>query len=150
MAGTELRHGNENSVSSDVFGLASPLVLAIGLGGCWGNDRPKTIPISGHVTIDGKAPGEVGKLFFTPTQAAEGYSKRPASGSFNSEGIYRVMSWAPDDGLVPGHYTVSVVPNDPAKTAIPERYQQSKTSGLEVDVPMDLRKIEYNIEIHSK
>ena len=66
-------------------------------------------------------PGETGKIFFTPTEAAAGYSKRPASGSFNAEGNYRVMSWAPDDGLVPGHYTVSVMPGDQAKTAIPTR-----------------------------
>ena len=32
-----------------------------------GVERPKTIPIDGHVTINGKAPGEAGKIFFTPT-----------------------------------------------------------------------------------
>src|SRR5882672_5631587 len=84
--------------------------LLLALAGCGGTDRPKTIPISGIVTIDGKAPGEGGKIFFTPTAAAAGYSKRPASGSYTGEGHYRVMSWAPDDGLVPGHYTVNVVP----------------------------------------
>jgi hypothetical protein len=124
--------------------------LVVGLSGCWGNDRPKTIPISGHVAIDGKPPGEAGKIFFTPTEAAPGYSKRPASGSFNAAGNYRVMSWAPDDGLVPGHYTVSIGVVDPDKTAIPRRYQDSATSGLEVDVPMDQGKIEYNIEVLSK
>ena len=60
------------------------------------------------------------------------------------------MSWTVDDGLVPGHYTVSVVPSDANKTTIPKKYYQSKTSGLEVDVPIDQRKIEYNIDIHSK
>jgi hypothetical protein len=120
------------------------------LSGCGGNDRPKTIPISGRVTIDGNAPGEGGKLFFTPTAAAAGYSLRPASGSFNSEGNYRVMSWTPDDGLVPGHYTVSVVPSQPAKTSIPTRYHESSGSGLEVDIPSDQGAIEYNIEVRSK
>jgi hypothetical protein len=125
-------------------------VAIVTLGGCWGNERPKTIPISGLVMIDGQAPGESGKLYFTPTQAAPGYNRRPASGSFNAQGHFRVMSWAPDDGLVPGHYTVSVVPGDLAKTAIPIRYHQSATSGLELDVPMDQGKIEYNIEVLSK
>ena len=91
-----------------------------------GNDRPKTIPISGRVTIDGKAPGEPGKIFFTPIQAAPGYSMRPARGSFNAEGNYRVLSWAPDDGLVPAHYTVSVVFGEPSKIAIPARYQSKR------------------------
>jgi hypothetical protein len=122
----------------------------VALGGCGGNDRPKTIPISGRVTIDGNAPGEGGKLFFTPTQAAEGYNKRPASGSFDGEGNYRVMSWAPDDGLVPGHYTVNIQPGDPVKTKVPKRYHDSGTSGLEVDVPVDQDKIEYDIDVKTK
>ena len=122
-------------------------VILVSLSACGGSDRPKTIPIGGRVTIDGKAPGDAGKIFFTPTEAADGYSKRPASGSFDAEGNYRVMSWAPDDGLVPGHYTVSVNPAYPNKTAIAAKYQQSTTSGLEVDVPLDQKKIEFNIEL---
>jgi hypothetical protein len=119
----------------------------LGLGGCGGNERPKTIPISGRVLIDGSAPGEMGKLFFTPTQAAEGYVKRPASGSFDDQGNYRVMSWVADDGLVPGHYKINIVPGDPATTKIPKSYQDSSTSDLEVDVPIDKEKIEYDVKI---
>lgn len=125
------------------------VLLVIGLTGC-DSGRPKTIPISGFVLIDGKPPGEVGKLFFTPTKAAEGYATRPASGGFNAEGRYRVMSWVPDDGLVPGHYTVSINPNDLSKTRIPAKYFQSNTSGLELDVPVDERKIEFNAEVRTK
>ena len=126
------------------------VVAAAALAGCGGSDRPKTVPIRGLVTIDGKAPGETGKLFFTPTAAAEGYNKRPASGSFNSQGNYRVMSWTPDDGLVPGHYTVSVSPGDPERTVVPAKYLQSATSGLEVDVPVAQGRIEYNIDVVTK
>jgi hypothetical protein len=117
------------------------------LGGCGGSDRPKTIPISGRVTINGQPPGEFGKLFFTPTKAAEGYNKRPASGSFDAEGVYRVMSWEPDDGLVPGHYTVKIMPGNPAQSKIPQRYQDSGTSGLEVDVPVDQDKIQFDVVV---
>ena len=131
------------------LGIVVASALAVGFVGCGGNDRPKTIPISGQVTIDGKAPGEGGQLYFTPTQTADGYSKRPASGRFDVEGRYRVMSWAPDDGLVPGHYTVAVVPVDPNTSAIPTKYHTSGTSGLEVDVPVDQRKIEYNIDVRA-
>jgi hypothetical protein len=124
--------------------------VAIGVAGCGGSGRPKTIPITGVVTIDGKEPGEGGTLYFVPTKAAEGYAKRPANGSFNNQGKYRIMSWEVDDGLVPGHYTVNLVPGDSAKTAIPVKYRSNTTSGLELDVPADQRKIEYNIEVHSK
>lgn len=120
------------------------------LGGCGGSSRPKTIPITGRVTIDGQPPGEEGSLFFTPTVSAPGYVKRPASGGFTADGSYRVMSWEPNDGLVPGHYSVSVSPNDPIATKVPASYQQSGTSGLEVDVPVDQSGIEYNIEISTK
>jgi hypothetical protein len=118
--------------------------------GCYGGNRPKTIPIKGHVTLDGQPPGEVGKLHFTPTEAAEGYDKRPAMGGFDVDGAYTVMSWSPGDGLVPGHYTVNVYPGTMANTRIPKKYHQSGTSGLEVTVPVDQGEIEYNIELSTK
>lgn len=128
----------------------SALAFAVAwLVGC-GSNRPKTIPISGRVTLDGQAPGEGGKIYFTPTQPADGYSKRPASGTFIADGAFRVMSWEVDDGLVPGHYTVSVIPVNPNQTKIPKKYHQNSTSGLEVDVSVDQRRIEHNIELHSK
>jgi hypothetical protein len=102
------------------------------------------------VTINGQPPGETGRLHFTPTQAAEGYPKRPAGGAFTAEGTYRVMSWEPDDGLVPGHYTVSLMPSDLSKTSIPAKYQQGATSGLELDVPVDQDEIEFNIDVRSQ
>jgi hypothetical protein len=123
--------------------------VSIVLAGC-GTDRPKTIPINGLITIDGQAPGEFGKIFFTPTQVAEGYSKRPANGPYNEEGQYRVMTWEPDDGLVPGHYTVNLQPGDMSKTKIPPKYHSSGTSGLEVDVPVDADEVEFNVDVKTK
>lgn len=125
------------------------LVIA-SLVGCGGSERPSTIPISGRVTINGQPPGENGRLHFQPIQVAAGYAKRPAGGSFTAEGTYRVMSWEPDDGLVPGHYTVSLMPSDPANTKIPAKYREAATSGLEVDVPIDESQVEYNIDVLSK
>jgi hypothetical protein len=130
--------------------VAALSLVVIGLVGCLGSDRPKTIPITGRVTIDGQPPGERGKIHFTPTEAAEGYVKRPAIGGYDDDGVYRVMSWTPDDGLVPGHYTVNVMPGNPNKTRIPKRYNDSGTSGLELDVPVDADQIEYNIDVVTK
>lgn len=131
--------------------LAGAMILAVVSSvGCGGGERPKTIPISGRVTFNGQPPGEHGRLHFQPTQAASGYSKRPAGGSFTAEGPYRVMSWEPDDGLVPGHYTVSLMPADPNNTKIPPKYREGGSSGLEVDVPVDQSSIEYNIDIVTK
>jgi hypothetical protein len=129
--------------------MLAPAVIA--LGGC-GNDRPKTIPINGLITIDGQPPGEFGKIFFTPTQAAQGYTKRAANGPYNEQGQYRVMTWEPDDGLVPGHYTVNLQPgaDNKSKSRIPPKYLTSDTSGLEVDVPVDQDEVEFNVDIKTK
>jgi hypothetical protein len=137
---------NRRGISYQTLWIASLGLAIVWLIGCGGSDRPKTIPITGHVTFDGQPPGEVGSLVFTPTETAPGYIKRPASGGFAADGKYRVMSWEPDDGLVPGHYTVSLVPNDLKATKIPEKYQQGG-SGLEVDVPVDEDQIEFNIDV---
>lgn len=127
------------------------LALAITtLVGCGGSDRPQTIPITGRVTLNGQPPGEVGKLFFTPTQPAAGYEKRPATAGYTADGTYRVMSWVPDDGLVPGSYTISVMPSDIAASKVAQKYRQSGTSGLEVDVPADGDQVEFNIELTSE
>jgi hypothetical protein len=150
MANDRITNSNWADDLSLVIRLSSFVILTLTvfcLAGCGGSGRPKTVPISGKVTINGQAPGEGGKLYFTPTQPAEGYSKRPASGTFTATGEYRVMSWEVDDGLVPGRYTVGVVPIDPNKTAIPTKFQQGATSGLEVDVPMDQSEIEYDINV---
>lgn len=131
------------------FTVLVPVTL-LWVSGCGGSSKPKTIPITGRVTIDGQPPGEEGSLYFTPTESAPGYIKRPASGGYTADGSYHVMSWEPNDGLVPGHYSVSVSPNDPKVTKVPVSYQASGTSGLEVDVPIDQGKIEYNIELSTK
>ena len=123
--------------------LSTVIVTVIGCG----TDRPKTVPVTGRVTIDGQPPGENGNIYFSPTAVADGYSKRPASAVFIADGTYRVMSWEPDDGLVPGSYAVSVMPGNPDSKAIPERYRQNSSSGLTIDVPVNNRKIQYDIEL---
>lgn len=134
-------------LSGTRFSAAAFAAAIVWVAGCGGSDRPKTIPITGRVTVNGQAPGEVGRIFFSPTQTAPGYDKRPASGGFTADGAYRVMSWEPDDGLVPGHYSVTVMPGNASATKIPQKYVQMNTSGLEVDVPVDQGAIEYNIDV---
>jgi hypothetical protein len=57
------------------------------------------------------------------------------------------MSWSPDDGLVPGHYMVNVVPGNSNTTKILARYRVNGTSGLQVEVPVDKDEINYDIEL---
>ena len=64
---TEPRFGFQRVLRMTANGLCrlvlTLVLLVIGLTGC-DSGRPKTIPISGLVLIDGQPPGEVGKLFF--------------------------------------------------------------------------------------
>jgi hypothetical protein len=147
---TNDERANENSLFAIRYTSFILSFALVWLAGCAGGDRPKTIPISGKVTINGQAPAEIGRLYFTPTRVAEGYPKRPANGTYTADGTYRVMSWEADDGLVPGHYLVSVVPADPNQTKIPAKYHQSSSSELEVDVPVDQGSIEHNFDIQTK
>ena len=120
---------------------------SVALVGCGESERPTTIPVTGRVTLNGQPPGESGKIYFAPIEPAAGYPKRGATGTFKPDGSYRVMSWVVDDGLVPGHYLVRVMPSDPANTKIPERYGEGGTNELEVDVPADQDQFELNFDL---
>ena len=61
--------------------------VAIGIVGCGESNRPKTIPIAGVLTIDGKEPGESGTLFFIPTKSAEGIRPGPPTATSTRKAI---------------------------------------------------------------
>jgi hypothetical protein len=42
---------------------------------------------------------------------------------------------------------VKIMPGNPAQSKIPQRYQDSGTSGLEVDVPVDQDKIQFDVVV---
>jgi hypothetical protein len=145
MGGEERMSGK--SAFAERIWIAVLSIAAVWIAGCGGSERPKTIPFTGRVTINGQAPGESGRVHFQAVQPAEGYTKRPASGAFPPDGNIRVMSWEPDDGLVPGRYTVSLMPGDLNTTKIPPKYQQGNTSGLELDVPLGESKVNFDINV---
>lgn len=134
-------------------------LLAIG---CNRSSRPKTVPVQGKVTWQGK-PLPNGMVGFEPVQAAEGVN-RPASGTVGPDGVYHVSSYRPNDGLVPGEYLVTVqsyvgdakkdVLMESTTTApmpvsrIPERYTNPAKSGLKFTVPTDARgPLTYDIDL---
>ncbi len=126
------------------LGYSRPLVLsAVGVlvllvTGC-GPSRPETVPVSGMVTVDGKAPPGPGLIYFITREAAEGFDRRPATAEFDATGHYTAKTFVPGDGLMPGRYGVSVecwevAPNmdgRPMKSYIAPRYGSPATSGLE-------------------
>lgn len=116
--------------------------------------RPKRVPFSGKVTLDG-APVEGATVVLAP----EGGSGNAASGMTNAEGVVHFTTFESRDGAVPGTYLVTVAKtafpdgraltaDDPsydpstavtavvkgAKELLPAKYKVAKTSGLTVEV----------------
>ena len=82
--------------------------MAVGLlmGGCRASDLPATVYVEGTVTFaDGPCPGP-GMIRFLPLSVAPGAPRRPGRASFEADGYFRVTSFRPGDGLVPGTYRV--------------------------------------------
>lgn len=122
----------------------SVITLVMFVAGC-GSDLPQTISLTGKVTFDGAAPPGPGIVYLLPSEAAEGFPLRPATGDFGADGTYTVTTFKPGDGLMPGKYKVYIEcwetpPNmdgKPVKSFVPTKYQNAETSGFEIDVTPD-------------
>lgn len=118
------------------------------LTGC-GKSGPHTIDVRGTVTSGGK-PLEGGTIAFQPTKVLEGAPMRPAIGQIEPDGTYSLTTFTKGDGIQPGEYQVAVTSligappltqweesPPPRKSRIPEKYNQTTTSGLTASVPAD-------------
>jgi hypothetical protein len=107
---------------------AAMVALALAtLAGC-GDDRPKRVPISGRVLIDGK-PLETGVIRLIPADA------RPATGTIGGDGRFTLGTFMSDDGCVVGKHQVAVIANKPLNDLAiqwyaPKKYSRPETSGL--------------------
>lgn len=133
--------------ASCVLSLTACAALAAALPGC-GSDRPKTVPVSGEVLLDGqplKAPGTVRVV---PANA------RPATGEIDpATGRFTLTTFEKGDGCVPGTHPATVtaretIDNTQVRWLAPERYSQPGTSGLTINVtgPTQDLKIELKSE----
>jgi hypothetical protein len=78
------------------------LALSVGLAGCGGQGKP--VKVEGVVTLDGKPfPGAT--VTFLPA-AGNG---RSASGLSEKDGSFRLTTFKPDDGALPGEYKITVL-----------------------------------------
>lgn len=107
--------------------------------GC-GSNKPKTTPVSGMVTYKGAAVS-AGIVRFNPADPKKG---RVAEGKLDSSGNFKLSTFHPGDGALPGDYHVTILPSvaDPnalAKDVVPkeksappfpEKYGDAKTSGF--------------------
>ena len=129
------------------------VLVAVVSAGCGGKPRP--VPTSGRVTIDGVPVGAVetaplpARISFIPKKGGEGPSEGPtlraATASLDSDGRYELSSFKPGDGVLPGEYDVVIIsllsiptmmnPSAPEVSEIPKHYGVPGQSGLSVTVP---------------
>jgi hypothetical protein len=92
--------------------LALGLLVAAGCGGS-GTENPATYPVSGTVTLDGKAVAGA-TVTFVPEGGSGGH---PAGGTTDQSGQYTLTTFAGGDGAVPGKYQVKIVKFESAAPA---------------------------------
>lgn len=110
--------------------LAVAIVFVL-LFGC-DDGRPKRVPVSGIVLIDGE-PLAYGSILFVPEQG------RPGGGAIDSSGRFTLTCFEPGDGVPPGTYRVQVRAIEPMgevaqRWHAPQKYSDAASSGLEVVV----------------
>jgi len=105
-----------------------------------------SVPVSGTVTFNGQ-PLEQGEVWFAPESGGKG---QPATGQIKN-GKFTMVTTASSPAVVAGKYKVSIISNKPftppklgtppnpnakfePESLIPKKYNDIKTSGLEVDV----------------
>ncbi|NCY17536.1 MAG: carboxypeptidase regulatory-like domain-containing protein [Actinobacteria bacterium] len=135
------------------LGVVVSMGLAVGCGKA-PDTRPKRVPFSGKVTLDG-TPVEGATVVLAP----ESGTGPAASGMTNAEGVCAFTTFESRDGAVPGKYLVTVAKtefpegraltaDDPSydpstavaavvkgsKELLPAKYKTAKTSGLMVEV----------------
>jgi hypothetical protein len=131
------------------------------MAGCGGPTRPATVPVAGHVTYRGKSV-PMGEIMFYPEQG------HPATGTIGADGAYRLMTYAPGDGAIPGRYRVTIRAvrftggghaktfdeelrgggsSAPAKAEwlVPEEYSRPETTPLRVDVTPGSKVINFDL-----
>lgn len=121
-------------------GLVAMCLVAAGCG-----RRITLVPAEGRVTIDGK-PLEFGAVMVQPTAGPA------AQGKINGDGSFRLGTFKPDDGAIPGPATVRVMCRKDitqpggerayGPSLIPDRYTRFDTSGLTVEIKTGMQPLE--------
>ena len=134
------------------------LALALPAAGC-SQAKPATAPVTGRVLLDGK-PVAAAAVMFEPLDGGV-----PARGSTGADGSFTLSTFARDDGALVGRHRVSIskfvtegvaanelgleaAPGPPGlqpKAALPARYADPKTSGLEATVEAEGVSVEFTL-----
>lgn len=121
--------------------LAAILVVGALFAGC-SDGRPKRVPVSGQILIDGQ-PLTHGFIRFAATD------QRPSSGQIGPDGRFTLTCYETGDGAVLGSHQVMImaqerIADDQYKWHTPKKYSSYATSGItqEITEPTDSLLIE--------
>ena len=123
------------------------LLALTSLAGC--SEGLETVPVYGTVTIEGREPPKVCRLFFHPVQVTGG-PKRPSVVQLNEDGSYEAKAFQDSVGLVPGTYRVNVSYFDLKAGADPSfetSWIQHNYNAGEIVVDAGAGEIEHNITV---
>ncbi len=125
-------------------------------GGCsryredeWSKQWPRRVPASGMVEFEGKPVADAAVVFVT--LSADGKKEYAAVGLTDAAGKFRLKTFRPNDGAIPGKHLVGIektaaVVTNPVrglspedqpkvvKNVLPEKYRVYSKSGLEAEV----------------
>ena len=134
------------------------LLVALFTTGC-GGSGPRTAPVSGTVTYNGK-PVPSAHVSFVPRDA----SSRAAAGLTDSNGRFTLGTFSTNDGAIIGKYKVGIIAHGPARPAkpgegsgmpgetvpgpptIPQKYFAPETSGLVHEVKPGSNTVELTLK----
>jgi hypothetical protein len=121
-------------------------MLGIAAVGCTPN-YPETAHVSGKLTLNHQ-PLAGGEVQFLSDRG------QVATGQVEADGSYRLTTFLPDDGAVPGKHRVIVRPVESFRSyggsaliTIPKRYTDPATSGLSAQVNPGINRIDFELEV---
>lgn len=103
-----------------------------------GSERAKTVPFTGKITVDGKAPGSV-KVQFLPKGSEGGV--RTAFADVKEDGSFSATTYITGDGIVPGKYSVKVGSDGDSSSTDPAAMMSAVAGAtiesVDIDVPAE-------------
>lgn len=136
----------KTSLYSTRVSLSSAVVILCAVGMLAGCDdgKPKRVPVSGTVLIDGM-PLTTGTVRMYPASGG-----RPASGQIGPDGGFTITTFQPNDGAVVGNNKVEIqsveaLSDTKLKWHAPKKYATADTSGLTITIEKPTNDLELSI-----
>jgi hypothetical protein len=115
------------------FGLWLALGLLAASAGC-GRSALETVPVEGVLKFKAAQKPETATVYFSPVEPAAGLPRRPGFGKLEADSTFKVASFRPGDGLVPGKYRIKVECYRAAKGG---SWRKGAFELQEIEVPAD-------------